>query len=87
VCRLDYHRSSAYRGYIAMLAVDREFRKRGIGNLVICRQYYLLFSGSKLVQRAIEVMHALNADEVLNIDALIVGIYFVCAGYTGDRGQ
>jgi len=31
VCKLDYHNNS-YRGYIAMLAVDKDYRKRKIGS-------------------------------------------------------
>lgn len=41
VCKLDIHRQSIKRGYIAMLAVDRDYRKLKIG--------------TKLVQNAIQV--------------------------------
>nr|XP_022901506.1 N-alpha-acetyltransferase 30 [Onthophagus taurus] len=51
VCKLDVHRKLIKRGYIAMLAVDKRFRKHGIG--------------STLVRRAIEEMIAGNADEVV----------------------
>ncbi|CAF4855552.1 unnamed protein product [Pieris macdunnoughi] len=51
VCKLDMHRNVVKRGYIAMLAVDKKYRKRGIG--------------SKLVQQAIQVMIDDNADEVV----------------------
>ncbi|XP_022112372.1 N-alpha-acetyltransferase 30 [Pieris rapae] len=51
VCKLDMHRNVVKRGYIAMLAVDKKYRKRGIG--------------SKLVQKAIQVMIDDNADEVV----------------------
>ena len=55
VCKLDIHRKSVRRGYIAMLAVDQKYRKRKIG--------------SNLVLKAIRAMSADNADEVsyLNI--------------------
>ncbi|CAK1543100.1 unnamed protein product [Leptosia nina] len=51
VCKLDMHRNVVKRGYIAMLAVDKKYRKKGIG--------------SKLVQKAIQVMINDNADEVV----------------------
>lgn len=33
MCKLDKHRSAIQRGYIAMLAVDKDFRKKKIGEL------------------------------------------------------
>ncbi|XP_059045092.1 N-alpha-acetyltransferase 30-like [Achroia grisella] len=51
VCKLDMHRNVVKRGYIAMLAVDKKYRKRGIG--------------SKLVRKAIQAMINDNADEVV----------------------
>lgn len=51
VCKLDMHRNVVKRGYIAMLAVDKKYRKKGIG--------------SKLVRKAIQVMINDNADEVV----------------------
>lgn len=51
VCKLDLHRKVIRRGYIAMLAVDKNYRKRGIG--------------STLVRRAIQEMIAGSADEVV----------------------
>ena len=50
VCKLDYHKKVAKRGYIAMLAVDSGHRKKRIG--------------STLVRRAINAMIAQDADEV-----------------------
>ncbi|KAL5274512.1 NAA30 family protein [Megaselia abdita] len=50
VCKLDMHINSK-RGYIAMLAVKKEYRKLKIG--------------TTLVQKAIEEMLADNADEVV----------------------
>ncbi|VVC89524.1 unnamed protein product [Leptidea sinapis] len=50
VCKLDMHRN-VKRGYIAMLAVDKKHRTKGIG--------------SRLVQKAIQVMIDDNADEVV----------------------
>lgn len=49
ICKLDPHRA-VMRGYIAMLAVDKDFRKRRIG--------------STLVELAIEEMKKTGADEV-----------------------
>lgn len=43
VCKLDVHRQTVRRGYIAMLAVDKDFRKLKIG--------------TNLVQKAIQVSH------------------------------
>ncbi|XP_013196627.1 N-alpha-acetyltransferase 30 [Amyelois transitella] len=51
VCKLDTHRNVVKRGYIAMLAVDKKYRKKGIG--------------SRLVQKAIQAMIDDNADEVV----------------------
>ncbi|CAG4945453.1 unnamed protein product [Parnassius apollo] len=51
VCKLDMHRNVVKRGYIAMLAVDKKYRKRKIG--------------SRLVQKAIKAMINDNADEVV----------------------
>lgn len=31
VCKLDMHKKMFRRGYIAMLAVDSKFRRKGIG--------------------------------------------------------
>ncbi|OUM65210.1 hypothetical protein PIROE2DRAFT_41906, partial [Piromyces sp. E2] len=50
ICKLDYHNNS-YRGYIAMLAVDKEYRKRKIG--------------STLVKMVVNKMKEQNADEVV----------------------
>ncbi|XP_011309169.1 N-alpha-acetyltransferase 30 isoform X2 [Fopius arisanus] len=51
VCKLDIHRKVIKRGYIAMLAVDVNYRKRKIG--------------SSLVRRAIRAMVEDDADEVV----------------------
>ncbi len=50
MCKLDYHRKVYKRGYIAMLAVDQNHRKKKIG--------------SNLVKKAIEEMAKQDADEV-----------------------
>jgi ribosomal protein S18 acetylase RimI-like enzyme len=50
VCKLDVHKKMVGRGYIAMLAVDKDYRKRRIG--------------SNLVLKAIQAMIAGDADEV-----------------------
>lgn len=49
--QLDVHRQMIKRGYIAMLAVDKDYRKLKIG--------------TTLVQKAIRVMIANQADEVV----------------------
>jgi len=51
VCKLDLHKKVSRRGYIAMLAVDSNFRKLKIG--------------STLVKKAIEAMIDDEADEVV----------------------
>ncbi|XP_044749023.1 N-alpha-acetyltransferase 30-like [Coccinella septempunctata] len=51
VCKLDIHRKVMKRGYIAMLAVDKDYRKKGIG--------------STLVKKAIQEMIIGDADEVV----------------------
>ncbi|XP_055612807.1 N-alpha-acetyltransferase 30A [Uranotaenia lowii] len=51
VCKLDIHRQTIRRGYIAMLAVDKDYRKLKIG--------------TTLVQKAIQAMLEDNADEVV----------------------
>ncbi|XP_053680732.1 N-alpha-acetyltransferase 30A [Anopheles nili] len=51
VCKLDIHRQDTRRGYIAMLAVDKDYRKLKIG--------------TTLVQKAIQVMLEDKADEVV----------------------
>lgn len=45
VCKLDMHKKMFRRGYIAMLAVDSKYRRKGIGkNSLFC--YFLLKSCS-----------------------------------------
>ncbi|KAI8803277.1 putative acyltransfersase [Cladochytrium replicatum] len=51
VSKLDQHRGDRMRGYIAMLAVAKDFRKMGIGR--------------ELVETACLRMKELNADEVI----------------------
>ena len=51
VCKLDLHKKVTRRGYIAMLAVDSNYRKKKIG--------------STLVKKAIEAMIEDDADEVV----------------------
>jgi peptide alpha-N-acetyltransferase len=51
VCKLDLHKKIARRGYIAMLAVDQKFRRKGIA--------------SHLVLKAIRAMVADDCDEVV----------------------
>ena len=56
VCKAGPHKSGTLRGYIAMLAVDAEFRKRQIG--------------TNLASLAIEEMKSLDCNEVV-LEALI----------------
>uniref|UniRef100_A0A8C4WWF3 N-alpha-acetyltransferase 30 n=1 Tax=Eptatretus burgeri TaxID=7764 RepID=A0A8C4WWF3_EPTBU len=51
VCKLDTHKKMVRRGYIAMLAVDSKYRKRGIG--------------TNLVKKAINAMVKGDCDEVV----------------------
>jgi len=51
VCKLDLHKNIVRRGYIAMLAVDENYRKKKIG--------------SNLVLKAIQAMVIDDADEVV----------------------
>ncbi|XP_050404929.1 N-alpha-acetyltransferase 30 [Patella vulgata] len=51
VCKLDMHKKMVRRGYIAMLAIDSDFRRRKIG--------------SNLVTKAIRAMMADDCDEVV----------------------
>ncbi|KAJ3023418.1 N-alpha-acetyltransferase 30 [Thoreauomyces humboldtii] len=50
ICKLDEHKDTL-RGYIGMLAVSKDYRKRGIG--------------SDLVQMAVAMMQEREADEVV----------------------
>lgn len=58
VCKLDIHRQQNKRGYIAMLAVDKEYRKLKIG--------------TNLVQKAIEVCLQFSLGEFFFSDFLHV---------------
>lgn len=40
VCKLDMHKKMFRRGYIAMLAVDSKFRRKGIG---MCVSHMVVF--------------------------------------------
>ncbi|XP_067680924.1 N-alpha-acetyltransferase 30-like [Haliotis asinina] len=51
VCKLDMHKKMVRRGYIAMLAIDADYRRRKIG--------------SNLVTKAIRAMIADDCDEVV----------------------
>jgi len=51
VCKLDLHKKMARRGYIAMLATDENYRRRGIG--------------THLVMKAIRAMVDDDCDEVV----------------------
>lgn len=62
VCKLDLHRKVVRRGYIAMLAVDQNYRNLRIG--------------STLVQMAIYEMTNGDADEVRLILILLLSTVF-----------
>lgn len=51
VCKLDQHRKNVWRGYIAMLVVEKKYRRHKIG--------------TKLVQKAIRQMIEQGCDEVV----------------------
>ena len=78
VCKLDLHKM-VRRGYIAMLAVDQNYRKRRIG--------------SNLVLKAIQAMIIGDADEVrltlISIQCILFYIFngFQCEGCVGDRSN
>lgn len=55
VCKLEPHRGGPLRGYIAMLAVKKEHRGKGIA--------------TKLVRMAIDAMIAKDADEVSTLSS------------------
>ncbi|KAI8854079.1 acyl-CoA N-acyltransferase [Chytridium lagenaria] len=50
ICKMEKHRETVMRGYIAMLAVSTQYRKRGIG--------------SRLVKMAVRIMRDQGADEI-----------------------
>jgi len=56
VCKLDVHKQNSKRGYIAMLAVDANYRRRKIG--------------SNLVLQSIRAMASEDADEVRFFNSL-----------------
>lgn len=45
VCKLDMHKKMVRRGYIAMLAVDADYRRKKIGEL-LCTFYCACMHGS-----------------------------------------
>jgi hypothetical protein len=59
VSKVDDHRG-AQRGYIAMLAVKKEFRRKKIGKTIEFLYHSLLLLGSQLVIRTIQAMINLN---------------------------
>ena len=42
VCKLDMHKNMIRRGYIAMLAVEKEYRRHKIGKHCICLVNWLI---------------------------------------------
>lgn len=42
VCKLDMHKNMIRRGYIAMLAVEKEYRRHKIGELCLTNKYLIL---------------------------------------------
>ncbi|KAK1793597.1 hypothetical protein P4O66_011968 [Electrophorus voltai] len=45
VCKLDMHKKMFRRGYIAMLAVDSKFRRKGIGTSLVKKAIYAMVDG------------------------------------------
>ena len=75
VCKLDAHGRErvTHRGYIAMLAVRQDYRKKGIGATLSasspppvphCRSRGRCCAGSSLVVMALDAMRTAHADEV-----------------------
>lgn len=60
VCKLEPHRGGPLRGYIAMLAVKKGHRGKGIATKLVCM--------------AVDAMIAKDADEVGCIDFFVVGL-------------
>ena len=74
VCKQSPHRERYLRGYIAMLSVDKGYRKRGIGTSLFSPLSsslpFLIIStmtASTLVRHSISVMQASGAREVSHI--------------------
>ncbi|XP_068110474.1 N-alpha-acetyltransferase 30 [Hyperolius riggenbachi] len=45
VCKLDLHKKMFRRGYIAMLAVDSKYRRKGIGTNLVKKAIYAMVEG------------------------------------------
>ncbi|KFP42848.1 N-alpha-acetyltransferase 30, partial [Chlamydotis macqueenii] len=45
VCKLDMHKKMFRRGYIAMLAVDSKYRRKGIGTNLVKKAIYAMVEG------------------------------------------
>ena len=72
VCKQSMHRHLANRGYIAMLSVSRDWRKRGIGRPIYCNSLCFLLTlhwslATTLVRNALDVMKQHGVEEVLKI--------------------
>lgn len=39
VCKMDRHRGQQFRGYIAMLVVDKPYRKLRLGSKLVCEAF------------------------------------------------
>ena len=39
VCKMDRHRGQQFRGYIAMLVVDKPYRKLRLGSKLVCAAF------------------------------------------------
>ncbi|KAI9003140.1 hypothetical protein BC832DRAFT_560041 [Gaertneriomyces semiglobifer] len=72
VCKFSEHKGEM-RGYIAMVAVHKDHRKKGIGQCLLCSKgnsWYAyangkVGTGSQLVKIAIKTMEKLEADEIV----------------------
>lgn len=66
VCKQAMHKDMINRGYIAMLSVHKDWRKRGIGGSapLVCYNLTESLAASTLVRRSIEVMKGNGVEEV-----------------------
>ncbi|KAF8319313.1 acyl-CoA N-acyltransferase [Clavulina sp. PMI_390] len=74
VCKQDIHKSKVNRGYIAMLSVDKQWRKRGIAR--------------NLVQRSIDQMMANGAREVVletEYDNVAALAFYAAMGFMREK--
>jgi peptide alpha-N-acetyltransferase len=44
VCKMDQHRGQQFRGYIAMLVVDKPYRKLRLGSKLVCQAFQVMIA-------------------------------------------